>query len=242
MSETTTTRPDPVGAGEPAFDRIVRSLHGARSWLWLVFAVPAGALAGLIMLVLPPHQELANIADWAFRLSPFVFAVLAVAVLPRGRFGPALFLLATLFYMGVLDTGLVERILAYGKNVADPEAFVPVYQFELLTVTYVTLFALMAYRLGGARTAVVLKTGIAAVLVVISGLNDFTFWMIHTFANGKPTHFTWATHMIVFLGGPPSVLVAGIFVVVHLGLAAAIACLPLARWVDRAVARPEALA
>lgn len=221
-----------------AFDRLARSLYRARGWLWLAFAAPAAVLAGLIMVVLPPQQELANIGDWAFRLSPIVLAVCAVSVLPRNRFGPALFFLAIVFYMGVLDTGLVERIQQFGKDIAtDENAFEPVYQFELLVVSFVTVFALLAYRMGGARTAVVLKTGIAAVLVVISGLNDFTFWCIHTFSTGtKPTHFTWATHMIVFLGGPPTVLGAAIFVVVHLVLAVGVLCLPLARWVDRALA------
>ena len=147
-----------------AFDRLVRSLYGARNWLWLAFAVPAAVLAGLILVVLPPQQELANIGDWAFRLSPIVLAVIAVSVLPRTRFGPALFFLAIVFYMGVLDTGLVERIQQFGKDVAtDENAFEPVYQFELLVVSFVTVFALLAYRMGGARTAVVLKAGIADV-------------------------------------------------------------------------------
>ena len=178
-----------------ALDRVVRSLYQARSWLWLAFAVPAAVLAGLIMVVLPPQQELANIGDWAFRLSPIVLAVCAVSVLPRNRFGPA----------------LLRGPLRYGIT---------------------GLFA------GDSGTGSRFGAGIAAVLVVISGLNDFTFWCIHTFSSGtKPTHFTWATHMIVFLGGPPTVLGAAIFVVVHLLLAVGVLCLPLGRWVDRALLR-----
>jgi len=218
--------------------RWVRVLYRNRAWLWLVPAVPAAVLTVLIMLVLPPDQTLDSLAEWLFRLSPFLLAVLAVSLLPRHRFAPALIVLAVVIYMGFLDTEMVLRILAYGDapEADQRTAFQPVYQFELFTVTFVVLLALLALRVGGARTTTVLKIGIGAVLVVISGLNDFTFWATYSWPNGRPERFEWASHMIVFLGEPPTALGAAAFTIVHLALAGAVLAVPAQRWVDRALA------
>lgn len=217
-----------VTAAEPG---LVRWLYARRAWLWLVPAVAAAVLASLIMMVLPPDRTLDNIAEWAFRLSPLVFAVLAVSVLPRGRFGPALVLAAVLVYVSYVDTEFVLRILEFRAT----GQFQPLYQFQLLVVSYLVLAVLLGFRLGGARSAVVLKTGVAAVLVVISGLNDLMFWALYEFPEGRPDTLDWASHIAVFVGGPPGVGVAVVFAAVHLVLAGIVLALPVGRWVDRAL-------
>ncbi|SFW58446.1 hypothetical protein [Amycolatopsis australiensis] len=211
---------------------LVAALYRRRQWLWLVAAVPAVVTTLLIMVVLPPDQTLDNIGDWAFKLCPFVFAVLTVSLFPRGRFGPALIVFAVFGYMSYLDTELVMRVQAFARS-ADGD-FQPVYQFELFVTTFIVLFGLLAYRLGGGRTANVLKVGIASILVVISGVNDLTFWALNDVwaAGSKPTELKWASHMIVFLGGPPSVPAAVAFMAVHLALAAIVVALPVGRWVS----------
>lgn len=233
----TNTLPTPAPASSRV-GRWARILYRNRAWLWLVPAVLTATLTILIMVVLPPDQTLDSVAEWLFRLSPFPLAVLAVSLFPRNRFTPVLLVLAVVVYMGFLDTEMVLRILAYGDapEADQPAAFQPVYQFELFTVTFVVLFALLALRLGGARTTTVLKVGAAAVLVVISGLNDFTFWATYSWPNGRPERFEWASHMIVFLGGPPTAPVAAVFTIAHLALAGAALALPAQRWVDRALA------
>jgi len=219
--------------------RVIRAAHRSRRWLWLLPGVATVVLAGLILVVLPPKQTLSDLADWAFRLSPFVFGVVTVALLPRRRFGPALLLLAPVFFMGVLDTGLVLRILAFGAAPDEQQGaeFQAIYQWSLLTATFVVLFGLLAYRLGGAGTASVLKLGIASILVVVSGLNDLTFWLTYDWPDGRPTHLRWASHIAVFVGGPPSVTTAVLFLAVHLTLAVAVLLVPLGRYVDRALHR-----
>ncbi|MFC4852548.1 hypothetical protein [Actinophytocola glycyrrhizae] len=213
---------------------VLHRLYAARRWLWLAAAVPAAVLAGLIMVVLPPDQTLDNLAEWLFKLSPFLFAVAAVAVFPRGRFGPALVVLGVLVYMGYLDTALILRILEYR---ADGQ-FSVVYQFQLFVVTYIVLFGLLAFRLGGARAATVLKVGAACVLIVISGLNDLGFWVMNDWgAAGRPSTLEWASHIIVFTGGPPSVPTAVVFLLIHFALAAAVLAAPVERWVDRRLGR-----
>ncbi|MEU7788477.1 hypothetical protein [Amycolatopsis sp. NPDC049159] len=210
---------------------LVAALYRRRQWLWLVAAVPAVVTALLIMVVLPPDQTLDNVGDWAFKLCPFVFAVLTVSLFPRGRFGPALIVFAVFVYMSYLDTELVMRVQGFARS--PDQDFQPVYQFELFVTTFIVLFALLAYRLGGGRTANVLKVGIASILVVISGVNDLTFWALNDVwaAGTKPAELKWASHMIVFLGGPPSVPAAVAFMAVHLVLAAIVVALPVGRWV-----------
>src|SRR3954468_5937573 len=129
--------------------RWIQAAHRYQRWLWLVPAVPAAVLSALILVVLPPKQTLGDLADWAFRLSPFVLAVLAIALLPRWRFGPALLAGAVVFYMGFLDTGLVLRILDFGAapKEAQDASFQDIYQWQLLVATFVVLFALLAYRM-----------------------------------------------------------------------------------------------
>jgi hypothetical protein len=220
----------------------VGTLYRSRRWLWLVPAVPAAVITLLVMVVLPPDQELNNVAEWAFKLSPFVFAVLTVALFPRTKIGPALVVFAVLAYMSYLDTEFVMRIQEYGRTAAtDDNSFQPIYQFELFVTTFIVLFALLAFRLGGARTTTVLKTGVASILIVVSGLNDLTFWALNDVwaAGAKPAELKWATHIIVFLGGPPSVFAAVVFMVVHLILAGLILALPLGRWVTHAIHGPQ---
>lgn len=220
----------------------VATLYRNRGWLWLVPAVPTAVLALLIMVVLPPEQTLGNVAEWAFRLSPFPLGVLTVALFPRVRMGPALIVLAVIGYMGYLDTEFVMRIQEYGRESDVDGSFTPIYQFELFITTFIVLFGLMAYRLGGARTVSVLKAGIASILVVVSGLNDLTFWALNEVwaAGTRPTELKWASHIIVFLGGPPSVAAAFVFLAVHLVLAGIVLVLPLGRWVDDALRSPVA--
>ncbi|MBB3664224.1 MULTISPECIES: hypothetical protein [Prauserella salsuginis group] len=228
-----------AAAGRPGGDQgtgWVAALYRARGWLWVVPTVPAAVLALLIMVVLPPDQTLDNVAEWAFKLSPFAFAVVAVALLPKWRAAPGLLLLGVIGYMAYIDTEMVMRIQEFGRNAEQDGSFEPVYQFELFITTFIVLFMLLAYRLGGARTANVLKTGVAAILVVVSGLNDLTFWALNDVwaAGSRPSELPWASHIIVFTG-VPSVATAVVFMVVHVVLAAVVIALPVGRWVDRAL-------
>lgn len=79
----------------PATGNWVAALYRHRSWLW---PVPGAVLALLVTAVLPADSTLDNLGEWAFKLSPFVLAVLAVALLPRGRFGPVLVVLGVIVY------------------------------------------------------------------------------------------------------------------------------------------------
>ena len=205
-----------------------------RRWWWLLPAVAGAAIAALIMVVLPPDRTIDHVGEVLFKVSPLLLAVLAIAGFPR-RPGLGMALLAVLVvgYMGAVDTLNISHILSYAEAADQDAAFPELYQFTIFVNAFTVLAVLFGYRLGGAPTARVLKVGVAAVLVVISGLNDLTFYYSYAWPNGRPGQLAWASHIAVFVGGPPSAAVAIGFCLVHLALAAVVLALPVQAWLDR---------
>jgi hypothetical protein len=204
-----------------------------RGW-WLLPALPGAGLTLLIMVVLPPDRTIDGIGEFLVRLSPLLLAVLAVAGFPQ-RPGLGLGLLAVLVigYMGVVDSLNVFHISEFADASDRAAAFPRLYQFTIFVNAFTVLAVLFGYRLGGASTARVLKAGVAAVLVVVSGLNDLTFYYGYDWPDGRPARLDWASHIEVFVGGPATPAVAIGFCLVHLGLAGAVLALPVQRWLDR---------
>lgn len=201
-----------------------------RRWWWLLPAAAGVALTVLIMVVLPPDRTIDHFGEFLLKLSPLVLAVVAVAGFPQ-RPGPGLLLLGLLVvgYMGAVDTLNVIHILDFAGAADQAAAFPRLYQFTIFVNAFTVVAVLFGYRLGGARTERVLRAGAAAVLVVISGLNDLTFYYSHAWPQGRPSRLDWASHIEVFVGGPPTPTVAIVFCLVHLALAAAVLVAPL-RW------------
>ena len=209
-----------------------------RRWWWLLPALGGAGLAGLIMVVLPPDRTIDNVGEVLFKVSPLLLAVLAIAGFPR-RPGLGLAALGVLVvgYMGVVDTLNITHILNYAEATNQDAAFPELYQFTIFVNAFTVLAVLFAYRLGGAPADRVVKAGLAVVLVVISGLNDLTFYYTYDWPGGRPAELRWASHISVFVGGPPSASAAIAFCSVHLGLAAMVLALPLRRWLERLTAR-----
>lgn len=211
------------------------------NWLWLVPAVLGGLLTIMIMFVLPPDRTLNNLGEFLFKISPLLMAVLTVALFPRHN-GLTLWLLllGIVFYMGVIDSTYILRTVNWiDASVAGngQNQFPAFYQFTLFVNAFTVLFALFAYRAGGATTARVLKLGLAGILVIVSGLNDVTFWAMNTWPDGRPMVFEWASHVAIFIGRAPSLYDMLGFLAVHLILAVVILCLPIQRWIDGLAAR-----
>lgn len=223
-----------TGSGGPADLVQVRGtrawLGDPPGWLWLVPTAIGVLLTVLIMVVLPADRTLDNVGELLLRLSPLLAAVIAVALFPRGRWAPALVVAGVLFYMGLVDTAYVLQIFEFVDRGGAGDSFARFYQFTLFVNAFTVTFALFAFRLGGAGTAWTLKAGIAAVLIVISGLNDISYWLLADWPDGRPARLEWASHIEVFIGHPPSVTEAIIFLVVHLTLACGVLLLPLDRW------------
>ncbi|MGI5185002.1 hypothetical protein ACQEVZ_52995 [Dactylosporangium sp. CA-152071] len=194
-----------------------------RRWWWLAAGVAGAAMTVLIMGVLPPDRTIDNPAEFLLRISPVLFAVVAIGGFPQ-RAAPGLILLAAvvLGYMGVLDTLYVLRVVA----LADGGDFAPFYQMAIFVNAFTVLAILFGYRLGGASTERVLRLGFASALVVVSGLNDLSFYYLNDWPEGRPARLDWASHITVFVGGTATPAVAIVFCAVHLLLAAAVLTLP----------------
>lgn len=210
-----------------------RALRAA-GWWWLLPAAAGGAMTLLIMVVLPPDRTIDSVGEVLFKVSPLLLAVLAVAGFPQ-RPGWGLVLLGVLVigYMGIVDTLNIIHIFDFAEAPDQDAAFPALYQFTIFVNAFTVLAVLFGYRLGGASTARVLKAGVAAVLLVISGLNDLSFYYTYQWPQGPPSRLDWASHIEVFVGGPPTPAVAIGFCLVHIALAAVVLALPVQRWLDR---------
>lgn len=202
-----------------------------RPWeIWVFLGSMAAALLLTLLTVvwLPADRELSNIAEWLFRLSPMVFAVIAAAYFPR-RSGLNLVLLAgaVLAFMALFDTFLIIRILEYVRTAAEdrPAAFPKLYQATILLDAFVLVGLCWAYRLGGAKSYKVVRLGIAGVFLVTSGVNDVSYYYLQKWPEGRPDRLD-APHIAIFVGGDPTPTVAIIFLVVNLLIAAAILVVP----------------
>jgi hypothetical protein len=198
-----------------------------RRWGWLLAGAGGGTLTLLLMVVLPPDRTIDNPAEFALRIAPVVCAVLAIGGFPQ-RPGPGLGLLAlvVLGYMGVLDTLYVLRVLRLADASDQAAAFPAFYQMAVFVNAFTILAVLFGYRLGGAPSGRVLRLGFAATLVLVSGINDITFYYLYDWPDGRPERFTWASHITVFTGSPATPAVAVTFAGVHLVLAALVLALP----------------
>jgi hypothetical protein len=203
-----------------------------RNWLWVIPALLGTAPILMIMVIRAPDRTIDNIGELLFKLSPLVFAAITIALFPRrSRWAGGLIVLGYLCYMGYLDSAYALRVLTYVDQ--GSSGFAQFYQFTLLVNSFTVLFALFAYRMGGADTVSVLKAGLAGVVIVISGLNDLSFWAMAPWAGSRPDTLSWASHIGVFFGHPPTVAQAVLFAAVHLALAGVILALPVHRWLAR---------
>lgn len=208
-----------------------------RRWWWLLPALVGGTLTLLTMVVLPPDRHVDSIGDALFKLSPLLLAVLTIAGFPRRpALGMVLLGLLVVGYMGIIDTLNIIHIFDYATAPDLPAAFPQLYQFTIFLNAFTVVAVLFGYRLGGADAARVLKLGTAAVLVVISGLNDLSFYYLYAWPGGRPDRLDWASHIEVFIGGTPTPAAAIGFCLVHFALAAVVLALPVRRWLDRLLA------
>lgn len=211
-----------------------------RSW-WLLPAAAAVVLTVLTLVVLPPDRTINNLGEFLFRIAPIVLAILAIAGFPQ-RPGVALLLLVVVIvgYMGMLDTLNIIRVMQFANSADRDRAFPKLYQVLTFIDAFTAMAILFGYRLGGGSTARVLRLGFAFLLVIISGLNDLTFFYSYNWPRGRPPRLDWASHIQVFIGHPPKPGEAIVFCAMHLVLAAAILAVPALLRRRRPPAEPAA--
>lgn len=199
------------------------------SFLCLAAAV---VLAAVIWFVLPHEQQASSAAVLLFKLTPFAFAVAAialadVALLRRLRMDliaiPAAFLLFFLYF--------VPRIFFYSGSDGD---FENLYYHMLTAVPIVILSLILSYRLGGGAASTTARLGFSMLLLMLSGLEDLAYLLVNPHTDPRwtpiPEVWTWASHMEVFIGHAPTKYEAYAFIAVHVLLALAVLFTP-GRWV-----------
>lgn len=195
--------------------------------------VTALGLAAVIWFVLPHERDATNAAILLFKLTPFAFAVAAIALaddalLRRLRLHlfaiPAAFLLFFLYF--------VPRIFFYSGTDGD---FPKLYYHMLTAVPVIILSLILSFRLGGGRSSTTARLGFAMLLLMLSGLEDLAYLVVNPHTDPRwtpiPEVWTWASHMEVFIGHPPTKYEAYGFIAVHVALAAAVLFVP-GRWVQ----------
>jgi hypothetical protein len=207
-----------------------------RGWLWTVPGVFGMAVAGLLMLVLPPDRTVHGLSDFVLKVSPLALAVVAIALFPRqDRRAPWPLLLGLLFYLGYVDSASFVHLSALVDAAVDQRwtaQFPSYYRWSIFVNAFTVLFALLAFRLGGASTSRTLKLGGVGVLLLLSGLNDLTMWAMADWPDGRPDTFSWASHVGVFVGREPRLPEMLLFLGVHLGLAGLLLAAPIDRWLS----------
>jgi hypothetical protein len=214
-------------------------------WVWLLPALIGASLTLMVMLVLPPDSTIDSFGEFVFKLIPLLTGVITVSLFPQRRTWLHWLLLgAFLFYMGFVDSRYVLEVLRLADQsgasaAAQQQQFTSFYRYTLFVNAFTLFLSLFAFRLGGGGTERTLKLGLSAILILISGLNDLTFWLMYAWPQGRPETFDWASHVIVFTGQPPRLSGMLIFIGVHMALVAAVMLAPLARWSQQLLARRQ---
>jgi hypothetical protein len=192
---------------------------------FLALAAAAAAAAAFVWFAMPHEREVTALWVLLVKLLPFVLATEAVARLDlaapaRRRLAavalPVAFLVFFCFF--------VPRIFFYSDDG-------PTLYYYVLTLTPVVILSLvLAYRLGGGPAGGVRRLAYAMLLLMLSGVEDLAFLTVNPHTDPKwtpiPEVWSWASHMTVFLGHPPTKYEAYGFIAVHVALAALVLFLP----------------
>jgi hypothetical protein len=205
-------------------------------------AVAAMALAAVIWFVLPHEREVSSAGMLLFKLTPFAAAVAAIALvddaaLRRRRLHlfavPASFLVFFCFF--------VPRVFFYSGTDGD---FPALYYHMLAAAPFIIVALALAFRLGGGTPAATARLASSMLLLMLSGLEDLAFLLVNPHTDPRwtpiPEVWTWASHMEVFIGHPPTKYEAYAFIAVHVLLAVAVLVTPAPRRVRQRWAREPA--
>ncbi len=191
----------------------------------------AGAVLSAALVAVVLTKDVDNLGIFLLSLVPFVLATEAIAVLPtrwvrHGQVQAALGVLAFL----VVYAGFVPRMFGSFLD----ESFDGFYELVRVFTPYLILALALVLRLGGGQGRTVRRLSYAALLVMLSGLEDLMFWVWQ--GESPPELWTWADHITVRLGHVATLGEAVALMTVHLLLAAGMLLVP-DRWWDRLTAR-----
>ncbi|MDQ3450711.1 MAG: hypothetical protein M3455_07335 [Actinomycetota bacterium] len=206
-------------------DQHPRASTGSPVIRFLTLGAATLVTASLVYALTPEAKDLTSLWAFLFHLVPFVLAVETVAALrpewiQRGRLREITMLAVFLGFMIFLVPHLFGEF-----STGDGDRF---YRWMMITAPYVIIALTAALRLGGAAAASARRFGYAALILMVSGLEDLFYLLVNS--EPIPERWTWAEHMIVRLGGHvPSNEEAYVFIAVHIALAVVVLTLPWRR-------------
>jgi hypothetical protein len=203
-----------------------------RRHLWLPLGILTLLVSGYIYFVSPHQRLIPGLTVLLFKLLPFVTASLTIAALPDRIPGPryvwsALPVLALLGF--IIPRLFYFAIQGFEASPSDQEnllaLFDEFYTVVAILVPFIFLWVALVFRLAGGSPSGSLKLSIACLLVMLSGYEDVMLFLT-TPMGPLPETATWAHHVTVFLGHPPSRAELFGFMAVHFVLAVLVLAVP----------------
>ncbi len=196
----------------------------------LRFAVLALVTAAAVWFVLPHDREVKSLPILLLKLVPFVLATEAISRLDvspemRTRWASVLVPVTFLVYF----VYFVPEIFIYADD-SSPDSFYGLY-YSILTLTPLIILSLaVAFRVGGGSSSTVRRLAYGMLLLMLSGLEDLAFLTLGGHLSPPPEEWTWASHMTVFIGHPPTTSQALVFIAVHVLLSLLVLFAPQRWW------------
>lgn len=193
----------------------------------VVLAVLTLVSAATVYVAFPKQQTLGNVGVLLAHLVPFVFATETIASLKPAWFERwRLRELTQIVTLAIVFFGFVPML--FHKVIAQTLDFDKFYYLMLTLVPLLILTWALHFRLGGGNPGAVRRAAYANLLLMLSGIEDVMFWVWQH--KPVPEHFTWASHINVFLGHVATRADAYVFIAIHVVLAALIVFLPDRFW------------
>lgn len=185
------------------------------------------ASAAAVWSLFPHQQQMSSVWVLLAKLIPVVLATEAIAVLDVDLFRrrnlamvamPLLYLVFLCYF-----APKIFFLSSFGT-------FDQLYFLVITMLPYTVLALVLCYRLGGGSAGRCRRLSYGLLLLMLSGLEDLAFLTVNHHTDPRftsiPDHWTWASHINVFFGGPVSKHQAYAFIAMHVGLALTVLFLP----------------
>ncbi len=203
------------------------------SYLWLVFGIIGGLGFLGVWFLLPHKAPIDHIWQLIFKLTAFLFIVLAISFFPvKSKYGHLLLILPFFVYAGYIFPrigyyGMMGAVVTSNYALAG-DFYTLVY---LLTFPSIILITCLAYRIGGGTSGNVIKIALSAQIILFSGLLDFMWFLINPVQ--LPDVIEYAHHIKLILGHYPKYNEAIIFAICHIPLLVIAILLPFDKWINK---------
>jgi hypothetical protein len=203
-----------------------------RRHLWLPLGILTLFSGGYVYFFAPHQRLIAGLTVLLFKLLPFFMGSLTIAALPDRIPGPR-YLWSVLPVLALLGF-IIPRLFYFAMqgfeaSPSDSEnllaLFDEFYTVVAILVPFIFLWVSLTFRLGGGSPSGSLKLSLACLLVMLSGYEDVMLFLT-TPMGPLPETATWAHHVTVFLGHPPSRAELFGFMAIHFVLAVLVLTVP----------------